>query len=378
MRVYVNDNKSKSLALIIEDLKDLIQNTPLFHQFNPLSHDQIQFLDSIPQRHIAILGMGGSTLSAQCFHQALFNHNQSKHIFHFWDHLEKPSFWDHLDDTFFLVISKSGQTSETLAQMLTLVTMIPHDQIPNRFLIITENKDNSLRSIANSHTIPTWDHAHDVGGRYSAFTLTGLVPAHLMGLSIDHLIQGVKECIDHDIDSIAKGAFFHDQAVEATQTVWMSYSYHLQGFLAWLSQLWGESLGKDGIGTTLIPSINPRDQHSQLQLYLDGPEDKTFTFITTNNHSFLFPTIQYDVNELKGKTISDLLNAQYKATMDEISAHHPTREIVFDHLNEINLSKLMMRCIIEVLALSIIWEVNPFDQPAVESGKKRTADYLKG
>ena len=162
----------------------------------------------------------------------------------------------------------------------------------------------------------------------------------------------------------------------------MTYSDALFFFGKWYLQLWAESLGKDDKGITAIHSVGTTDQHSQLQLYLDGPKDKFFTFITTE-HSNLGLRLNnktmkdYKVNYLVDKTMGDLMQAEQQATIKTFKNNNfPFREIYIKKIDEFSIGQLMALSIMETIATCIYYEVNPFDQPAVEQGKILTKNFL--
>jgi glucose-6-phosphate isomerase len=166
------------------------------------------------------------------------------------------------------------------------------------------------------------------------------------------------------------------------------YSDKLQKFAAWFAQLWAESLGKknkagDRFGSTPIQALGATDQHSQLQLYIDGPKDKFFTFIEVCDHAD-FPVADLGIdhlkyNDLKGRNLKDLLKAELDATHQTLSKHYlPQRLITISIVNSYYLGQLMINAVLETLYVAKIWDVNPFDQPAVEEGKILAMKFLNG
>lgn len=337
---------------------------------------------------IVLLGTGGSSLGAQTF-CAL----QRKKRFHFIENIDADSFdrlFAEIDlkSTFCLVVSKSGQTIETLSQLLYC---FPQWNKPEHFLIITENKESPLRALANHWKIHCLEHP-SISGRYSCFSIVGMFPALIAGLSADLLIRGAKSYFQAQLSDPLNCAPFNAAASlyalsqqGKTQVVMMPYCDRLRPFGRWFAQLWAESLGKNGKGLTPLIALGTPDQHSHLQLYLDGPQDKVFTFITLSSSTKGGKKIKHDFKAfpfpiplLQGKGFSDLMAAAQRATLETIAQKGcPVREIKIEVLNEESLGALLMHFILETLAMSLFLDVNPFDQPAVEQGKVLTLSYLK-
>jgi glucose-6-phosphate isomerase len=251
---------------------------------------------------VVILGTGGASLGGRAL-SALSRPDRDPYLslprVHFTYSID-PVTWETMLESLdltrsgFLVISKSGSTAETLAQLLTVLPMLEkavgRGKLAEHVLVITEPFDNPLRRVAARYQLGCLDHDPDVGGRFSVLTLVGALPALIAGLDIKALREGAIEVLEETFaagspaDSppavgaaIAVG-LLRERAVD--QTVLMSYCDRLAHFGDWYRQLWAESLGKDGKGTTPICAMGPIDQHSQLQLYLQGPADKLFTLIT--------------------------------------------------------------------------------------------------
>jgi len=212
------------------------------------------------------------------------------------------------------------------------------------------------------------------------------VPAIISGIDITKLYKGAAEIIDNieskSIFDLGKYLCMQENT-QYTNSVLMTYSDHLYFFGKWYLQLWAESIGKDKKGITAIHSIGTTDQHSQLQLYLDGPNDKFYTFITTNhskkglkiNNNIFNKT---NVNYFENKTMGDLMEAEQRATLETFKVNKFSfREIFIPKIDEENIGKLLCLSIIETIAACIYLDVNPFDQPAVEQGKILTKKYLR-
>lgn len=334
---------------------------------------------------ILILGTGGSSLGGKTLYALS---SQEKPRLHFLDNIDPSTFktlFQKIDfaKTGFLVISKSGETAETLMQLLTCLQHGGKID-PAHFIIITEPRDNALRQIAEAHNWYCLDHPTNVGGRYSCFSVVGLLPAILAGLDPRAFRKGAKDVLQHHLTSSTPPAFegaamgvYLEKYHHKTLSVMMPYSDQLDSFSFWYRQLWAESVGKEGKGTTPIRALGTVDQHSQLQLYLDGPKDKFFTLITLNWEGQGERIQSSHVPEFVGKTMGDLFAAEQRATYQTLVNNGcPTRLITLDRLDEYHLGALMMHFMIETILASYLLDVNAFNQPAVEEGKRLAKEYI--
>ena len=344
------------------------------------------------KKNFLVFGTGGSNLGAQALINIVEKRNDKVKFFDNIDPLGFANFFKEIEikSTGFIFISKSGSTPETLCQLSCLIELFDIKKILDIFfknsLFITENKNSSLFNIAKQNGSKILYHPKNIGGRYSVFSNVGMVPAILANMDVKKIHEGAKEEIKNYLNSsyLKIGQYFRYQNInkELSMSVIMTYSDRLYFFGKWYLQLWAESLGKDQKGITAIHSIGTTDQHSQLQLYLDGPKNKFFTFISTNHASkglnLHKKTMElYKLDYLVDKTMGDLMNAEQHATIDTFKLNNfPMRQINLDEINEFTIGKLMAFSIIEVISTCIYFGVNPFDQPAVEQGKKLTKKYL--
>ncbi|MEI8295422.1 MAG: glucose-6-phosphate isomerase, partial [Alphaproteobacteria bacterium] len=229
-----------------------------------------------------------------------------------------------------------------------------------------------------------------IGGRYSCFSVVGLLPAAIAGLCVSDILAGAHQYWQAQMhpDSLCEplraAGYIHALIGQGkTQSVMMPYCDRLRPFSRWYAQLWAESLGKNGKGMTPIPAIGAVDQHSQLQLYLDGPQDKVFTLITLapqHNNEIVQDNLEnfpLPLPLFHGKSLSDLMVAEQRATLETLyNRGCPVREICLETLTEKTIGALMMHFILETLAMSLFLEVNPLDQPAVEEGKRIAQQYI--
>jgi glucose-6-phosphate isomerase len=309
-----------------------------------------------------------------------------------------------LERTRFLVISKSGSTAETLAQALTVMDRLRSQgletQIPRLFLGLTEPERpgaaNGLRSLFTALGAPTLPHRADIGGRFSVFTNVGMIPAFARGLDFEAFRAGGRAVIDALLDARSPAdfapaagaalaaAFARERGVRVS--VLMPYADRLARFSHWYVQLWAESLGKnDKGGTTPVAALGPVDQHSQMQLYLGGAQQHLTTIIRVSGPPEAdTPPIPADLAKLAaapylaGRSAGDLVRAQTRAIADAFAAHkRPVRIIDLPRLDEWTLGWLMMHFILETILAADLFGVDPFDQPAVELGKRLAREYLE-
>jgi glucose-6-phosphate isomerase len=306
--------------------------------------------------------------------------------------------------TRFVAISKSGGTGETLMQAIAALAAVRaaglSAKTPEIFFGITEpavaGRRNGLRDLFAGHGIAMLDHDPDVGGRFSVLTNVGLLPAAVAGLDIAALRRGAAVALAPVLAGRAPGEVpaavgaALNVALAATKAkpiaVLMAYADRLERFTRWYVQLWAESLGKAGRGTTPIAALGPVDQHSQLQLFIAGPRDKLFTIITVGaggggGGPRIDRKLAAEAGEegFAGKAIGDLVAAQGRATAETLAANGcPVRTIHLDRLDEAGLGELLMHFMLEVIIAAHLLGVDPFDQPAVEQGKVLAKRYLIG
>lgn len=306
-----------------------------------------------------------------------------------------------LERTRFIVISKSGNTPETLVQFFAALQMVKaaglEAKIPELFLALTEpaakGSENGLRNVCEAHAIPILDHHPGIGGRYAGLTNIGLLPALARGLDAKAIRNGAGQVISHLLEATDAGSFAPaiGAAVSvglaedkgARVQVMMPYSDRLSRFADWYVQLAGESLGKEAKGFTPVSALGPVDQHSKLQLYLDGPRDHMITVLRTTCEGIGLKVDaalaeQAGASYLGGHGAGDLVAAQQSAIPQAlIDAGRPVRSIDIEHLDEGALGGLMMHFMLEVILSGFLLGVDPFDQPAVEAGKVLTRRNLE-
>ena len=343
------------------------------------------------KKNFVVFGTGGSNLGARALINTLID--QPKNIL-FFDNID-PLFFQNqivnldINTTGFIIISKSGTTPETLSQFGSIINIAKEknilDVLFRNSLAVTEFKNSPLYNIAKKNNCNLLEHKKDIGGRYSIFSNVGMIPAILGGLDVKKIHLGVLKAIEENnfIDSLKFAQIFKFcSSNNYLSNVMMTYSDGLNYFGKWYLQLWAESIGKSNKGITALHAIGTTDQHSQLQLYLEGPKDKFFTFIKSNYQKKglkIDAEIMQEesVNYLVNKTMGDLMHAEQDATINTFKLNNfKFREILLSKINEEAMGSLMANCIIETIAACIYFDVDPFDQPAVEQGKILTKKYL--
>lgn len=346
---------------------------------------------------VIVLGTGGSSLGGQTLVALAPGWAEPKLTFA--DNLDPASFGDLLTRadfkrTTFIVISKSGGTPEPMAQLITVIDGFRArgltEDIGARVIAISQPSDSPLRRLADQYRIAVLDHDPGLGGRYSVLSCVGLLPAAILGLDIAQVRAGALDVLDEVLAKPDSGPARAAAAVAAlagergvTELVLMPYSDRLERLGLWYRQLVGESLGKDGKGLTPIAALGPVDQHSMLQLFLDGPANRMLTVITADIEGAGPPlpadlTADPQLSYLSGRTVGDLVAAQGRATIDALVQNgRPVRHIALNQIDERALGALLMQFMLETIILGDMLEVDPFGQPAVELGKKLTREYLE-
>ncbi len=353
---------------------------------------------------VVILGTGGSSLGGQSLYalsDSGFGPRTGGPKLHFIDNVDPDTFelllsQLNLKKTGFIVISKSGATAETVAQFIVcleaLMAMRGRHKAPHHALVITEPGNNPLRSLANRLNLPVLDHDPDIGGRFSVLSLVGLIPAMVSGLDGRAVRRGAATVLNATLHSpdpresdAAVGAAIKVAMLKKkniSTTVLMPYVDRLGFFGLWFRQLWAESLGKGGGGSTPIRAMGTRDQHSQMQLYLDGPPDKMFTLMALEvaGKGRLISTalVKEDaLAYLSTRRMGDLLDAEYRATVKTLVKNGcPVRQFILAKLDEEVMGALFMHFELETIIAAGLLGINAFDQPAVEEGKSLTRQYL--
>ncbi|MDQ4128588.1 MAG: glucose-6-phosphate isomerase [Actinomycetota bacterium] len=347
------------------------------------------------------VGIGGSALGPMALHRAL-NHPYYNALaerrgtrIHFAENTDPATLSAILDvadpgATWVNVVTKSGSTAETMANFLVirgvLVDTLGDFGFQGRMVATTDPEKGFLKEIADREDLKTLPVPEDVGGRFSVLTPVGLLPAAVTGLNVDALLAGAAQCVDEVEEQGAEhpavvGAAMHfltDTARGRNVRVMMTYADALERLAAWFVQLWAESLGKDGKGSTPHGAVGTTDQHSQVQLYMEGPQDKVIEIVEVEDHprDLEIPAAYDDlegVGYLGGHTMAELLNVECDATRRALTeAGRPNATIRLGAVNEENLGYLLQALEVQTAVAGSLYGVNAFDQPGVEAGKQIT------
>ena len=378
-----------------EDIFDEIVKEKESIGYYNLVHQDItaykEYAEKVKQTNIVVIGIGGSTLGTYAIYKFLkHSKNLSKNLYF----LETTDPIDikakieaiNLQDTLFVVISKSGTTIETVSIFKYINSLIKCDA--HNTLVITEH-DSKLNTYASVNNIKTFEIPKDVGGRFSVFSAVGLVPLAIVGIDIDEIISGIKSVYEGFFLKeeaytriLNKARFFTEYKNSFNINVVFSYSSRLEGFNKWYIQLWGESLGKVDInatrqGLTPIGIIGPIDQHSFLQLIVEGKRDKTVTVIKVDDfdNDLKIPKISLsgleDLDYIDGLEFSSLIKSQADATIESINSLKdiPCDVITIDGVCENAIAGLMFEYELLTSLCAKFMYINAYDQPGVESGK---------
>ncbi|MDR0423836.1 MAG: hypothetical protein LBH46_04630 [Rickettsiales bacterium] len=334
-------------------------------------------------KKIVVMGIGGSSLGAKTLLALKPNNNVI--VLENIDSVSVKNTFDtlNLKETAFLTVSKSGKTIECISQTLIIMERVEKelgkDAIKKHFFFLTENKDSPITQLAEEFGIKTLEHHKTVGGRFSYLSNTGLIPAAIAGLNIDDIRQGAADTIDFVLNNennfisqiCASQVEMEEQGVVAN--IVMPYIDRLQYLTEWYRQLWAESLGKGGKGTIPINAIGTIDQHSQLQLYMDGPTNKFYTFIykeKSEDSLVINKTYNKGFDYLKGLSLDDIMKIEFDSTVEVLNKRKlPVRIITLKELNERSLSQLLMQYMLETILVGKAVDTNPFGQHSVEERK---------
>lgn len=359
------------------------------------------------KKYFVQIGIGGSALGPQMLVDALGD--QSKCEILFMDNTDAEYIYDVLGkikspkDSLFYVVSKSGGTAETVANFAIAKNFLLENGISEKdlnqyFVFCTDNDKGHLRELANNENYATLEVPSDLGGRFSVLSPVGILPALFAQINCEELIRGAKELAAeianagqaHDLFSL--GAHLNYLMSECkpsvNQTVLMPYSSKLKNLSHWFVQLWGESLGKysqkssSHVGLTPIPAYGATDQHSQMQLFMEGPNDKVLMLLEVEKRNQDYP-LQANINmqpakELSKYSLNQLIKAQIDGTLKALNERE--RNVVHIKIAENNplaMGQLIMyfECLTALMGEYL--DINAFDQPGVELGKKFAYEYLK-
>ena len=333
---------------------------------------------------ITLIGMGGSILGTEAIYN--FFQKKIKKKFYFFNNLDENKLYDfkkkeNLSKVLFIIISKSGNTIETLSNLFSLNIIKKNSK---NIIIISEKMNNLLFSLSKEFNLYYVEHRNYVGGRYSVLSEVGILPSYLMGINIFKIRSKISEIFKTTNKKLLKNNTLKIvnliNSKKFNNIIFLNYCPELEKFLYWNQQLLAESLGKKNKGLLPMVSNAPKDHHSLLQLYLDGPKDNLFYIFSLEeslNKKINIKTGTKFKTFLDQKKISTIKDAQKNALIKTLTKKNiPFREFRIKKINEETIGKLFSLFIIETIVVGKLLNVNPFDQPAVEQVKIYTKELL--
>ena len=371
-RIKKNYKKiKKDFELLIKENNTIIKSLSTFYK-SSYTDKKIQKFKKYS--NIKIIGMGGSILGAESIYE--FLKDKIKKNFYFINNL-KPKIINNNKKNVNLIISKSGNTLETISNLNV------HLKKKDKNIFITENKSSYLATVAEKLKAEIIHHNDFIGGRYSVLSEVGMLPAELMGLNpkkfkqLNNLVKN-KKFINQLTANVANIIYLLKQ--KKFNSIILNYDEKSNNLFKWYQQLVAESLGKKGIGILPILSLMPKDNHSVMQLYLDGPQNNFFTFFYTKENKpqkIISGSILSTHNYLKNKNLDEIIFSQKQATENIFRKKNiPFRSFEIIKRDEKTLGELFCFFILETILIGRSLKINPYDQPAVELIKKETKKIL--
>ena len=360
---------------------------------------------------VVVLGIGGSALGPIALRTALRKpfwnmlNAGERHMrprLHVLDNLDPRTIGALLDKvqlerTLFIVVSKSGGTAETMAQYLVVREQLDRHRLSARhhLAFVTDPERGALRALASAERIPALDVPPAVGGRFSVLSPVGVLPAALIGVDTATLLEGAADMLgrcttdslrDNPAGTFALLQYLGDVKAKKHIHVFMPYNDALRDMAAWFVQLWAESLGKEKgkkfVGPTPLAALGATDQHSQVQLFMEGPADKTITFVAIpkRDKDLTIAKLHGDVPELSylgGHTLGEVLDVERRATAGALAARgRPNMTFELEGVDPWHVGGLIMLLEAATIYAGALYGVNPLDQPGVELGKQFTYGML--
>jgi glucose-6-phosphate isomerase len=369
--------------------------------------NEVSRLRSIAE-DLVVLGIGGSSMGGQALSAALRHTAERPGQVHFVDNIDPDSMGmllDRLDPsrTAIVVISKSGATVETMAQLMVmrrwLRVTLGAGEARSRMTFITGKASGVLREVAAAEGIRAFEIPENVGGRYSVLSPVGLLPAAFLGVDIHEVMQGaadmVDRCVDDDILKnpaccLAAGAVLAEREMGRRNLVMMPYADALKIVTSWYVQLWAESLGKRldrhgqvvHSGQTPLAALGVTDQHAQLQLFIEGPKDKALMLVHVKKFRRALPVPdeladREETAFLGGRDMSEVLQAELRATRAMLlDAGVPVIDVGLDQVDAAHVGGLFVLLEAACACTGFTMGINPFDEPGIEAGKRMAAGLL--
>ena len=361
----------KSLIKKKDDQKNLINSVTKSYSYS-FNKNQIKFFKKF--NIYEIYGMGGSSLGAHAIYDFIKSNIKKK--FYFYDNLDaKNKLIKNKKKSLSIIISKSGNTLETIVNENIFSSKTK--------LFITENKSNYLRNLASKLRAEIIEHKNFIGGRYSVLSEVSMLPAELMGLNINKFKKFDKLILNKNFVKnllISVNSIYNLVNKNKTNSIILNYDESSYNLFKWYQQLVAESLGKNSKGILPIISDMPKDNHSLMQLYLDGNKNSFFTFFDTiekPSPKIKSEEILENFKHLKNHSLQSVKSAQKQATKNVfLKKKIPFRSFEILKKNEDSLGELFTFFMLETILLGNMMKVNPFDQPSVELIKKETKRIL--
>ncbi|MEA2028839.1 MAG: glucose-6-phosphate isomerase [Campylobacterota bacterium] len=393
----------KSAPNLLEKISHEPNEIGYYHLVDQELDELNSFKDWFEEKHdfvenIVVIGIGGSSLGAKAVYSFLKSSNNFKRKLFFLESTDPVSIHDrlaHIDlkKSHFIVISKSGTTIETISILKYIYELLEHDG--SYFSFVTE-EGSKLHQFAISIASKSLFLPKEVGGRFSVLSYVGLLPLALIGVNVKELLRGAKSLKEEFFDGgkiqeklLTKATYIAKNYNVYNINTIFAYSETLKHFCEWYVQLWGESLGKVqqsgvlNVGLTPIGLIGPVDQHSFLQLIIEGKRDKSVTFITIKDfeNTLTIPDLELshleNLDLINGIDFNQLINLQAKATLLSLEELHiPIDTIELSKIDEYNIGRLIFYYQLLTSLVGILFDVNTYDQPAVEGGKRILKEML--
>jgi glucose-6-phosphate isomerase len=343
-----------------------------------------------------LLGIGGSALGPRSILEALspFHNLRRKPGVFIYDNVDPMTLKTILDiadlkNTIINVISKSGSTAETIASFMIIWQKLKEQSLKpqDHIIVTTDPEKGNLRRIVREHDLRSLSIPPGAGGRYSVLSAVGLLLAEAVGLDSQEFLKGAgdihKICINKDLWSnpallFASCLYLMHQKKDRSITVMFPYADRLKPFSEWFCQLWAESLGKQGKGLTPYPSVGTTDQHSQLQLWMQGPQDKVVVFLAVEDYGedIEMPKVFEDMeglSYLSGHSLGELIKIEQEASEIALTKNgRPNITIKIPQIDAYHIGQLFHFFELATAMTGFLLDINPFDQPGVEEGKNLT------
>ncbi len=385
--------RSEIKEKVFEDIKKEGENIGYYSLVKQEVSPILEFAKSVKQKHIVIVGIGGSSLGTKAVYDFLrYKHSFQKELIfcESTDPVLLHSTFSKFDlaDTLFIIISKSGTTIETISIFKYILSLVPLNK--EQFVIVSD-RGSKLHSLATKNSLPYFEIPANVGGRFSVLSSVGLLPLAILGVDIQKLLNGAKSISDSFFaqssayeNILQKATFYAKNIGTYNINCLFSYSEAFVSFNDWYIQLWGESLGKKqlhsylNVGLTPIGLIGPTDQHSFLQLIIEGKRDKSVTFIKIKDfeNSLNIPNISIEFLEeldfINGVDFSHLINKQADSIIESLKNKKdiPLDIIELEKIDEFSIGELFFYYQLLTSAVAKMIDINAYNQPGVEDGKK--------